>query len=120
MTRANPSNDNSVLIVGAGPTSLSAILFPHDRVLPARVVDKTAGPSLTSRAQVVNPRLLELLVGAIDAIVSIRSVRWYEHWQPLAEIDFGTIESTFRRCVVPQATTAAPLTEAVAYLGGER
>jgi 2-polyprenyl-6-methoxyphenol hydroxylase-like FAD-dependent oxidoreductase len=85
MTRANPSNENSVLIVGAGPTSLSAILFPHDLLLPVRIVDKTAGPRTTSRAQVVNPRLLELLIGA----TAIRSVRWYEHWQPLAEIDFG-------------------------------
>jgi 2-polyprenyl-6-methoxyphenol hydroxylase-like FAD-dependent oxidoreductase len=114
MSRANPSNpsnDNGVLIVGAGPTGS----LPHDRELFVRIVDKSAGPSTTSRAQIVNPRLLELfeIIGAIDAIVAeshslpIGSVRRYEHWPPLAEIDFGTIEPTFRRCVTPQETTQA-------------
>jgi 2-polyprenyl-6-methoxyphenol hydroxylase-like FAD-dependent oxidoreductase len=90
MARANPSNDNGVLIVGAGPTGS----LPHDRQLFVRIVDKSTEPSTTSRAQIVNPRLLELfeMIGAIDAIVadshSIRNVRWQEHWPPLAEIDF--------------------------------
>src|SRR6516164_7686723 len=105
------TNDNGVLVVGAGPTGLSAALFLHDRGLPVRIVDKSSGPSTTSRAQVVNPRSLDLLetTGVTAAIVAeshpIRSVRWYEHWQPLAEIDFEPIKSTFDMRVIPQART---------------
>jgi 2-polyprenyl-6-methoxyphenol hydroxylase-like FAD-dependent oxidoreductase len=119
MSRANPSNpsnDNGVLIVGAGPIGS----LPHDRELFVRIVDKSAGPSTTSRTQIVN--LLELfeIIGAIDAIVAeshsipIGSVRWYGHWPTLAEIDFRTIEPTLRRCVTPQETTQA---QAVAHFG---
>jgi 2-polyprenyl-6-methoxyphenol hydroxylase-like FAD-dependent oxidoreductase len=123
MSRANPSKENGILIVGAGPTGLSAALFLHDRGLPVRIVDKSAGPSATSRAQVVNPRSLELLeaTGVTAAIVAesrpIRSVRWYEHWQPLAEIDFEAIESAFDMRVIPQARTEALLAEALAQRG---
>jgi 2-polyprenyl-6-methoxyphenol hydroxylase-like FAD-dependent oxidoreductase len=117
------TNDNGVLVIGAGPTGLSAALFLHDRGLPVRIVDKSAGPSTTSRAQVVNPRSLELLetTGVTAAIVAeshpIRSVRWYEHWQALAEIDFEPIKSAFDMRVIPQARTEALLTEALAQRG---
>jgi hypothetical protein len=49
------------LIVGAGPTGLSAALFLADRGIHSRVIDKALGLSTTSRAQVINPRTLELL-----------------------------------------------------------
>jgi 2-polyprenyl-6-methoxyphenol hydroxylase-like FAD-dependent oxidoreductase len=119
----NSAKDNSVLIVGAGPTGLSAALFLHDRGLPVRIVDKSTGPSTTSRAQVVNPRSLELLeaTGVTAAIIAeshrIRSVRWYEHWQPLAEIDFESLESAFDMRVIPQARTEALLTDALTQRG---
>jgi 2-polyprenyl-6-methoxyphenol hydroxylase-like FAD-dependent oxidoreductase len=93
--------------------------------MPVRIVDKSAGPSTTSRAQVVNPRSLELLetTGVTAAIVAeshpIRSVCWYEHWQPLAEIDFEPLQSTFQMRVIPQARTEALLTEALAQRGIE-
>ena len=123
MARANSSKANGILIVGAGPTGLSAALFLHDRGLPVRIVDKSAGPSTTSRAQVVNPRSLELLetTGVTATIVAeshlVRGVRWYEHWQPLAEVDFGTIESAFQMRVILQARTEELLTEALAQRG---
>jgi 2-polyprenyl-6-methoxyphenol hydroxylase-like FAD-dependent oxidoreductase len=91
--------------------------------LPVRIVDKNAGPSTTSRAQVVNPRSLELLeaTGVTDAIVAeshaIRSVPWYEHWQPLAEIDLETPKSAFQMRVIPQARTEELLTGALAQRG---
>jgi 2-polyprenyl-6-methoxyphenol hydroxylase-like FAD-dependent oxidoreductase len=59
--------------------------------------------------------------GVTAAIVAeshaIRSVRWYEHWRPLAEIDFETLESRFHMRVIPQARTEALLTEALAQRG---
>jgi len=59
--------------------------------------------------------------GVTDAIVAeshpIRSVHCYEHWVPLAEIDFGTLESAFHMSVIPQARKEALLTEALAQRG---
>ena len=60
------------LVVGAGPTGLSAALFLFERGVRCRIVDKAAVPSATSRAQVVNPRALERLEssGVSAAIVA--------------------------------------------------
>ena len=60
------------LIVGAGTTGLSAALFLADRGIRSRIIDKALGPSTTSRAQVINPRALELLepTGVTEAILN--------------------------------------------------
>jgi flavin-dependent dehydrogenase len=60
------------LVVGAGPTGLSAALFLFERGVRCRIVDRAAAPSATSRAQVVNPRAFELLEssGVAAAIVA--------------------------------------------------
>ena len=52
---------SDVLIVGAGPTGLAAALFLAERGVPVRLVDQASAPAVTSRAQVINPRSLELL-----------------------------------------------------------
>jgi len=49
------------LIVGAGPTGLSAALFLAEGGVQSRIIDKAPAPSINSRAQVINPRSLELL-----------------------------------------------------------
>jgi FAD binding domain len=83
------------LIVGAGPTGLAAALFLADRGIHSRVIDKALGLSTTSRAQVINPRTLELLepTGVIEAILSearqIHQFVFYEDWNRLAELEFG-------------------------------
>lgn len=51
---------NSVLIVGAGPTGLVLALWLTRQGVPVRLVDKTAGPGTTSRAMAVQARTLEL------------------------------------------------------------
>ncbi len=117
------SENNKVLVVGAGPTGLSAALFLDDRGVPVRIIDKSATPITTSRAQVVNPRALELLEASriSAAIVAeshpIRGVRFYENWRPLAEISFDTINSHFQMRVIPQARTEELLTEALTRRG---
>jgi 2-polyprenyl-6-methoxyphenol hydroxylase-like FAD-dependent oxidoreductase len=107
------------LIVGAGTTGLSAALFLADRGIRSRIIDKALGPSTTSRAQVINPRALELLepTGVTEAILNearqIHQVAFYENWTPLAELEFGDAHPRFGLSVLPQARTEALLNEAL-------
>src|SRR5260370_39790322 len=50
-----------ILIVGAGPTGLTAALELSRLGVPLRVIDKQAAPATTSRAVGVQARTLELL-----------------------------------------------------------
>jgi 2-polyprenyl-6-methoxyphenol hydroxylase-like FAD-dependent oxidoreductase len=50
-----------VLIVGAGPTGLTAALELSRLGIPVRIIDKQAAPPTTSRAIGVQARTLELL-----------------------------------------------------------
>ena len=111
------------LIVGAGPTGLTAALFLALKGIQARLIDQAEAPELQSRALAVNPRTLELLsaTGVADAIRAdghrMRRVRFHRDWQPVAELEFDARS----RCmlVLPQARTEALLREALARLGVE-
>jgi 2-polyprenyl-6-methoxyphenol hydroxylase-like FAD-dependent oxidoreductase len=52
--------DDKLLIVGAGPTGLAAGLFLAEKGIRSRIIDKASAPVQESRAQVINPRALEL------------------------------------------------------------
>ena len=112
-----------VLIVGAGPTGLASALFLSERGVRVRIVDKAPVATTTSRAQVVNPRSLELLaeVGVTDRILAegrvVTAVKFYEDWAPVAEIDYRELPSPYRLTVLPQARTEALLAEALAARG---
>lgn len=54
-------NDNTVLIVGAGPSGLAAALFLSDQGFKPKIVEKEKGLSLHSKALGVNPQTLLLL-----------------------------------------------------------
>src|SRR6266481_6278078 len=62
-----------VLIVGAGPTGLTAALELSRLGIPVRIIDKQAAPPTTSRAVGVQARTLELLElrGLADEMVRI-------------------------------------------------
>ena len=104
--------EQAPLIIGAGPTGLSAALFLAEAGIQSRVIDKAPAPSINSRAQVINPRSLELLqqTGVTDAILHearpIHRVVFYEDWQPLTELEFGHAHPDFPMAVLPQARTA--------------
>jgi len=112
-----------VLIVGAGPTGLASALFLTERGARVRIVDKAPAPTPTSRAQVVNPRSLELLAstGVTERILAegrvVTAVKFYEDWAPIAEVDFRELPSPYRLTVLPQARTEALLAEALAARG---
>jgi 2-polyprenyl-6-methoxyphenol hydroxylase-like FAD-dependent oxidoreductase len=111
------------LIVGAGPTGLAAALFLAEGGVQCRVVDKAHAPSVNSRAQVINPRSLELLqqTGVTDAILRearpIQRVAFYEDWRPLAELAVARAHADFPMVVLPQARTEALLADALAARG---
>jgi 2-polyprenyl-6-methoxyphenol hydroxylase-like FAD-dependent oxidoreductase len=111
------------LIVGAGPTGLAAALFLAARGIRAHIIDCADAPSRTSRAQVVNPRSLELLAasGVTDAVLAegrpVRGVKFYEDWEPLAVLDFTALPSSYAMTVLPQVRTEALLAQALARHG---
>src|SRR5262249_18310149 len=86
-------------------------------------VDKAPSPSIHSRAQVINPRSLELLdqTGVTDVILrearQIRRVIFYEGWRQLAELQFSQVRSDFPMAVLPQVRTEALLSDALATRG---
>lgn len=105
--------EQAPLIVGAGPTGLSAALFLAGGGVQSRIIDKAPAPSINSRAQVINPRSLELLqqTGVTDAILHearpIHRVVFYQDWRPLTELEFGHAHPDFPMAVLPQARTKA-------------
>ena len=111
------------LIVGAGPTGLAAAMFLAEAGVQCRIIDKAQSPSVNSRAQVINPRSLELLrqTGVTDEILReahpIHRVVFYEDWRHLAELEFGHTHPDFPMAVLPQARTEALLSDALAAFG---
>lgn len=108
-----------VLIAGAGPTGLAAALFLADRGRSVRIIDKAEAPARNSRAQVINPRSLELLepTGVADRLCSagraLGGVRFYDGWSELGHLDFADLHPRFPMVVLPQARTEAILAEAL-------
>ncbi|MXP62221.1 FAD-dependent oxidoreductase [Roseomonas sp. M0104] len=119
----NNLSQADVLIAGAGPTGLAAALFLARRGRRVRLVDQAEAPAATSRAQVINPRSLELLepTGVTAAVLRearpIRGVRFYEGWRRIGEIDFSGLPARHAMSVLPQARTEALLTEALSRHG---
>jgi 2-polyprenyl-6-methoxyphenol hydroxylase-like FAD-dependent oxidoreductase len=115
--------EKAPLIVGAGPTGLAAAMFLAEAGVKCRIIDKAHTPSVNSRAQVVNPRSLELLqhTGVTDAILReahpIHRVVFYEDWRHLAELEFGHAHPDFPMAVLPQARAEALLSDALAARG---
>jgi 2-polyprenyl-6-methoxyphenol hydroxylase-like FAD-dependent oxidoreductase len=112
-----------VLIVGAGPTGLAAGLFLAGRGRSCRIVDKAAAPATASRAQLINPRTLELLegIGCAAEIVAearvIRGVEFYHFWDRVAALDFTAVHPRFKMSVLPQTRTEAILLAALTAKG---
>lgn len=68
---SQPALDTDVLVVGAGPTGLVLGLWLTRLGVRVRVIDRTAEPGTTSRALVVQARILEQYnqLGLADAII---------------------------------------------------
>ncbi len=113
-----------VLIIGAGPTGLTAALELARLGVPVRIVEKRPEPPTTSRAIGVQARTLELLDrrGLASELVRVgnRVLGGTPHGggKPLLHLDFTRIDSPFPFILmVSQAETERVLREAIGKLG---
>ena len=90
-----------VLIVGAGPTGLTAAMELSRQGVPIRLVDKASTFSDTSRALAVQARTLELMQqrGLADEMTRIgnpgRAATLYSAGKTLGRLDLSLIQSRF-------------------------
>jgi hypothetical protein len=120
-----------ILIAGSGPTGLASAIFltAFDRTV--KIIDKASEPAATSRAQVINPRTLELLEPSgvtatlLQAGRPLHGVRFYDGWDYLAGLNFGDLHPRFPMLTLPQAmcpshSTACRVAAAWARLRGNQ
>ncbi len=115
---------NPVLIVGAGPTGLTAALELARMGISVRLIEKAAKPATTSRAIGVQARTLELLHqrGLAEPLIArglpTRYGNFYGEGKPLFRLDFAHVQSRFP-CIlfVTQVETEKLLREAIAGHG---
>jgi 2-polyprenyl-6-methoxyphenol hydroxylase-like FAD-dependent oxidoreductase len=113
-----------ILIVGAGPTGLTAAFELRRFGLPVRVIDLAGEPSTTSRALGIQARTMELLEQRhlVDEILRLGHPAGfgsiYGDGKRLMRIDFGTVHSRYNYLMnLSQAETERILREAIAELG---
>src|SRR5579862_477417 len=90
-----------ILIVGAGPTGLTAALELSRLGVPVRIIDKQAAPATTSRAVGVQARTLELFEqrGLADEMVRLGNAgpaaSIYAGGKRVLQLDFTRIDSRY-------------------------
>ncbi|MFE0105810.1 alpha/beta fold hydrolase [Streptomyces sp. NPDC059009] len=114
-------NECDVLIVGAGPTGLTAACELLRRGVRVRLIDAAAHPSVHSKAMLVWPRTLDILqdLGLSDGVgevaVKLRQMTYYSDKQPVARMRMA--EDMAPYCL-PQRLTEELLTAGLKGLGG--
>ena len=113
-----------VLIVGAGPTGLTAAIELSRLGVDVRIVDKAAEPSTTSRALGVQARTVELLRprGVADELLRIgnraSATTLYADGQRLAGIELHRMASEYNFILMlAQSETERLLTERLSRQG---
>lgn len=115
-----------VVVVGAGPTGLALACGLLLHGVSVRVVDKAAGPAVTSRANFVHARGSEVLdrLGALgdlpDESLRAMMITTYLGDRPIATLRFGDpgLRTATPPMVVSQARVEAALRDRLSELGG--
>jgi 2-polyprenyl-6-methoxyphenol hydroxylase-like FAD-dependent oxidoreductase len=119
--------DTDVVVVGAGPTGLALACGLRAAGIAVRVLDKAAGPAVTSRALGLQPRGVEVLdrLGALgdlpDRGLAIRSVVITVNGRELARLRIGQSMQRLggkTALLMSQADIEAALRDRLATLGG--
>ena len=118
-------SDESVVIVGAGPTGLALAAELRRLGTPALLLDKLPAGQNTSRATVVHARTLEVLepMGVSPRLVErgvvLHQAHMRERDKVLATIRFDDLPTAYPFILVcPQDRTEAALAERLGELGG--
>jgi 2-polyprenyl-6-methoxyphenol hydroxylase-like FAD-dependent oxidoreductase len=126
MMEATMNETRPVLIVGAGPTGLTAALELKRLGIPVRLVDQYMAPSDISRALAVHSRTVELMQqrGMADAMLALGNkgyaARLHDGQTLLGEIDLHAIDSRFNFVLLlSQSETERILREHLAQVGVE-
>ena len=119
------SEETEVVIVGAGPTGLTAAVRLAQLGIPHVVVDSRATPTLTSNAALVHASSLELLgeLGVGNDLVAagrvIRRIVMVDRGRPLVRVELTDLPSRYPFALgVPQSTTEELLLRRLGELGG--
>lgn len=115
-----------VLVAGAGPTGLAVACGLLMQGVPVRIVDKAAGPAVTSRANFLHARGSEVLarLGALGTLPeeSVRAMRitTYLGDRPVMRLRFGDpgLRTAAPPMMISQARVEAALRDRLAVLGG--
>lgn len=115
----------SLLIVGAGPTGLTAAVELARRGIMARVIDKKTDPLPLSRAVGINARSLALLEPSgvaerlLEAGIHVRGLVVHDDERPIARIRLDREDFRYNfMLALPQDETEAILTKRFGELGG--
>ena len=117
-------NQAKVIIVGAGPTGMTAAMELARQGIPVRLIEQTAEPETTSRAVGVQARTLELFEqrGIVDQMIA-RGNRGlagsiYDAGKRIFRLEFNRIDSKYNYMLfISQAETEAILRDALAKQG---
>lgn len=125
MTDAAPVEETDVVIVGAGPTGLSAAVRLAQFGVAHVVLDTRLEATQTSNAALIHASTLELLteVGVGDQLVDAgriaRRIVLADRGRPIGRIGLTDIPSRYPFALgVPQSTTEELLTRRFSQLGG--
>lgn len=115
---------DSTLIVGAGPTGLTAAIFLAQHGISARLIEKRTAPQPFSKAFGINARTLGLLEpsGVTNTLLDrgwrLEGFNLYQGSKRLLQLDFGSVTHRFPFMLIhPQNETEAVLQEAAVKCG---
>jgi 2-polyprenyl-6-methoxyphenol hydroxylase-like FAD-dependent oxidoreductase len=118
------AGDPNILIVGAGPTGLTAGVEFARRGLRPRIIDQKEGPTQLSKAVGISPHSLDILdasgVGQrlLAEGVQVRHVCFRYEKKELGMIDFSIVPHRFNFLLsLPQSRTEAIMADVLAKLG---